>query len=140
MVPFTFVNPVKKTSYRHALSQSDLDSPSLNYFSRMILDCSNWTVELNRHYTLYIFLYTVKRKNSGQGKLCFIFLFILDGTHSSSDLWSSSNGMSQPGFSGILGTSTSHMSQSSSYGSLHSHDRLVGYQTTFYSQLFLYKI
>lgn len=50
--------------------------------------------------------------------------FMQDGTHSSSDLWSSSNGMNQPGFSGILGTSTSHMSQSSSYGSLHSHDRL----------------
>ncbi|XP_028627199.1 transcription factor 12 isoform X3 [Grammomys surdaster] len=50
--------------------------------------------------------------------------FMQDGTHSSSDLWSSSNGMSQPGFGGLLGTSTSHMSQSSSYGSLHSHDRL----------------
>nr|XP_045016060.1 transcription factor 12 isoform X2 [Jaculus jaculus] len=50
--------------------------------------------------------------------------FMQDGTHNSSDLWSSSNGMSQPGFGGVLGTSTSHMSQSSSYGSLHSHDRL----------------
>ncbi|XP_023585430.1 transcription factor 12 isoform X2 [Trichechus manatus latirostris] len=50
--------------------------------------------------------------------------FMQDGTHNSSDLWSSSNGMSQPGFGGILGTSSSHMSQSSSYGSLHSHDRL----------------
>ncbi|XP_055986704.1 transcription factor 12 isoform X2 [Sorex fumeus] len=50
--------------------------------------------------------------------------FMQDGTHNSSDLWSSSNGMSQPGFGGILGTSTSHVSQSSSYGSLHSHDRL----------------
>ncbi|XP_063110338.1 transcription factor 12 isoform X5 [Cavia porcellus] len=50
--------------------------------------------------------------------------FMQDGTHNSSDLWSSSNGMSQPGFGGILGTSASHMSQSSSYGSLHSHDRL----------------
>ncbi|XP_014437387.1 transcription factor 12 isoform X6 [Tupaia chinensis] len=50
--------------------------------------------------------------------------FMQDGTHNSSDLWSSSNGMSQPGFGGILGTSTSHMSQSNSYGSLHSHDRL----------------
>lgn len=50
--------------------------------------------------------------------------FMQDGTHNSSDIWSSSNGMSQPGFGGILGTSTSHMSQSSSYGSLHSHDRL----------------
>ncbi|KAB0394435.1 hypothetical protein E2I00_014930 [Balaenoptera physalus] len=58
-----------------------------------------------------------------QGKF-YISLFVLDGTHNSSDLWSSSNGMSQPGFGGILGTSTSHMSQSSSYGSLHSHDRL----------------
>ncbi|KAG3268209.1 TCF12 [Ictidomys tridecemlineatus] len=50
--------------------------------------------------------------------------FMQDGTHNSSDLWSSSNEMSQPGFGGILGTSTSHRSQSSSYGSLHSHDRL----------------
>ncbi|KAM6201705.1 transcription factor 12 isoform 1-T1 [Rhynchocyon petersi] len=50
--------------------------------------------------------------------------FMQDGTHNSSDLWSSSNGMSQPGFGGILGTSTSHMSQSSSYSSLHSHERL----------------
>ncbi|XP_023568221.1 transcription factor 12 isoform X7 [Octodon degus] len=50
--------------------------------------------------------------------------FMQDGTHNSSDLWSSSNGMSQPGFGGILGSSASHMSQSSSYGSLHSHDRL----------------
>ncbi|XP_020837305.1 transcription factor 12 isoform X3 [Phascolarctos cinereus] len=50
--------------------------------------------------------------------------FMQDGTHNSSDLWSSSNGMSQPGYGGILGTSTSHMSQSSSYGSLHTHDRL----------------
>ncbi|XP_073922140.1 transcription factor 12 isoform X8 [Castor canadensis] len=50
--------------------------------------------------------------------------FMQDGTHNSSDLWSSSNGMSQPSFGGILGTSTSHMSQSSSYGSLHSHERL----------------
>ncbi|KAM5293191.1 transcription factor 12 isoform 2-T2 [Ctenodactylus gundi] len=50
--------------------------------------------------------------------------FMQDGTHNSSDLWSSSNGMSQPGFGGILGTSTSHVSPSSSYGTLHSHDRL----------------
>lgn len=48
-----------------------------------------------------------------------------DGTHNSSDLWSSSNGMSQPGYGGMLGGSSSHMSQSSSYGSLHTHDRLV---------------
>ncbi|NXO91687.1 HTF4 factor, partial [Certhia brachydactyla] len=50
--------------------------------------------------------------------------FMQDGTHSSSDLWSSSNGMSQPGYGGMLGGSSSHMSQSGSYGSLHAHDRL----------------
>ncbi|XP_029431837.1 transcription factor 12 isoform X2 [Rhinatrema bivittatum] len=50
--------------------------------------------------------------------------FMQDGTHNSSDLWSSSNGMSQPGYGGLLGSSSSHMSQSSSYGSLHTHDRL----------------
>ncbi|XP_074862356.1 transcription factor 12 isoform X14 [Carettochelys insculpta] len=50
--------------------------------------------------------------------------FVQDGTHNSSDLWNSSNGMSQPGYGGMLGSSSSHMSQSSSYGSLHTHDRL----------------
>lgn len=50
--------------------------------------------------------------------------FMQDGTHNSSDLWSSSNGMSQPGYGGMLGGSSSHMSQSGSYGSLHAHDRL----------------
>ncbi|XP_074693239.1 transcription factor 12 isoform X6 [Strix aluco] len=50
--------------------------------------------------------------------------FMQDGTHNSSDLWSSSNGMSQPGYGGMLGGSSSHMSQSSSYGGLHTHDRL----------------
>ncbi|XP_071297712.1 transcription factor 12 isoform X7 [Agelaius tricolor] len=51
--------------------------------------------------------------------------FMQDGTHNSSDLWSSSNGMSQPGYGGMLGGSSSHMSQSGSYGSLHTHDRLI---------------
>ncbi|XP_064421944.1 transcription factor 12 isoform X3 [Latimeria chalumnae] len=50
--------------------------------------------------------------------------FMQDGTHNSSDIWSSTNGMSQPGYAGILGSSSSHMSQSSNYGSLHTHDRL----------------
>ncbi|XP_030044842.1 transcription factor 12 isoform X3 [Microcaecilia unicolor] len=50
--------------------------------------------------------------------------FMQDGTHNSSDLWNSSNGMSQPGYGGLLGSSSSHISQSSSYGSLHTHDRL----------------
>ncbi|KAM6949919.1 transcription factor 12 [Lycodopsis pacificus] len=47
-----------------------------------------------------------------------------DGTHSSSDPWNSSNGISQPGYGGMLAGSSSHMPQSGHYGSLHSHDRL----------------
>ncbi|KAG9352197.1 hypothetical protein JZ751_020610 [Albula glossodonta] len=47
-----------------------------------------------------------------------------DGTHNSSDPWNSSNGISQPGYGGMLGGSSSHMPQSGSYGNLHSHDRL----------------
>ncbi|XP_036399434.1 transcription factor 12 isoform X2 [Megalops cyprinoides] len=47
-----------------------------------------------------------------------------DGTHNSSDPWNSSNGISQPGYGGMLGGSSSHMSQSGNYGNLHSHDRL----------------
>ncbi|XP_064192466.1 transcription factor 12-like isoform X1 [Anguilla rostrata] len=47
-----------------------------------------------------------------------------DGTHNSSDPWNSSNGISQPGYGGMLGGSSSHMPQSGNYGSLHSHDRL----------------
>ncbi|XP_041074353.1 transcription factor 12-like isoform X14 [Polyodon spathula] len=47
-----------------------------------------------------------------------------DGTHNSSDLWSSSNGISQPGYGGMLGSTSSQVSQSSSYGNLHTHDRL----------------
>lgn len=49
----------------------------------------------------------------------------LDGTHSSSDPWSSSNGISQSSYGGMLAGSSSHMSQSGNYSSLHSHDRLV---------------
>ncbi|XP_072849006.1 transcription factor 4 isoform X21 [Pogona vitticeps] len=48
--------------------------------------------------------------------------FMQDGHHSS-DPWSSSSGMNQPGYSGMLGNS-SHIPQSSSYCSLHPHDRL----------------
>ncbi|XP_045887884.1 transcription factor 12 isoform X2 [Micropterus dolomieu] len=47
-----------------------------------------------------------------------------DGTHSSSDPWNSSNGISQPGYGGMLAGSSSHMPQSGNYTSLHSHDRL----------------
>ncbi|KFM04495.1 Transcription factor 4, partial [Aptenodytes forsteri] len=50
--------------------------------------------------------------------------FMQDGHHSS-DPWSSSSGMNQPGYGGMLGNS-SHIPQSSSYCSLHPHDRLGG--------------
>ncbi|XP_051896295.1 transcription factor 12 isoform X6 [Pristis pectinata] len=50
--------------------------------------------------------------------------FMQEGNHNSSDLWNSSNGMHQPSYGGMLGTS-SHVSQSSSYNSLHTHDRLI---------------
>ncbi|XP_048358955.1 transcription factor 4 isoform X8 [Sphaerodactylus townsendi] len=48
--------------------------------------------------------------------------FMQDGHHSS-DPWSSSSGMNQPSYGGMLGNS-SHIPQSSSYCSLHPHDRL----------------
>uniref|UniRef100_A0AAR2IYL5 Transcription factor 4 n=1 Tax=Pygocentrus nattereri TaxID=42514 RepID=A0AAR2IYL5_PYGNA len=43
--------------------------------------------------------------------------------HHSTDLWSSSSSMNQPGYSGMLGNS-SHGPQSSSYCGLHPHERL----------------
>ncbi|KAM4866347.1 LOW QUALITY PROTEIN: transcription factor 4-like [Thomomys bottae] len=45
-----------------------------------------------------------------------------DGHHSS-DPWSSSSGMNQPGYGGMLGNS-SHIPQSRNYCSLHPHERL----------------
>uniref|UniRef100_A0A8C4RR66 Transcription factor 4 n=1 Tax=Erpetoichthys calabaricus TaxID=27687 RepID=A0A8C4RR66_ERPCA len=48
--------------------------------------------------------------------------FMPDGHHST-DPWSSSSGMNQPGYSGMLGNS-SHVPQTSSYCALHPHDRL----------------
>ncbi|XP_068176276.1 transcription factor 12 isoform X2 [Antennarius striatus] len=47
-----------------------------------------------------------------------------DGTHSSSDPWNSSNGISQPSYGGMLTGSSSHMPQSGNYSSLHAHERL----------------
>ncbi|XP_069766966.1 transcription factor 12 isoform X9 [Narcine bancroftii] len=49
--------------------------------------------------------------------------FMQEGNHNSSDLWNSSNGMHQPSYGGMLGSS--HVSQSSSYNNLHTHDRLI---------------
>ncbi|KAM3927575.1 transcription factor 12 isoform 2-T2 [Leptodactylus fuscus] len=48
--------------------------------------------------------------------------FLQDGNHNSSELWNSSNGVGQPGYGGMMGGSSTHMSQSNNYGSL--HDRL----------------
>lgn len=48
--------------------------------------------------------------------------FMQDGHHSG-DPWSSSSGMNQSGYGGMLGNS-SHLPQSGSYCSLHPHDRL----------------
>ncbi|XP_066871636.1 transcription factor 4 isoform X19 [Kogia breviceps] len=48
--------------------------------------------------------------------------FMQDGHHSS-DPWSSSSGINQPGYGGMLANS-SHIPQSSSYCSLHPHERL----------------
>ncbi|XP_041110195.1 transcription factor 4-like isoform X11 [Polyodon spathula] len=47
--------------------------------------------------------------------------FMPDGHHST-DPWSSSSGMNQPGYSGMLGNS-SHVPQTSSYCGLHPHER-----------------
>uniref|UniRef100_A0A8C1V8W6 Transcription factor 4 n=1 Tax=Cyprinus carpio TaxID=7962 RepID=A0A8C1V8W6_CYPCA len=44
--------------------------------------------------------------------------------HHSTDPWSSSGSMNQPGYNSMLGNST-HSAQSSSYCGLHPHDRLV---------------
>ncbi|KAM6475675.1 transcription factor 4 isoform 8-T14 [Liasis olivaceus] len=48
--------------------------------------------------------------------------FMQDGHHGS-DPWNSSSGMNPPGYGGMLGNSP-HIPQSSSYCSLHPHDRL----------------
>uniref|UniRef100_A0A673MK65 Transcription factor 4 n=1 Tax=Sinocyclocheilus rhinocerous TaxID=307959 RepID=A0A673MK65_9TELE len=48
--------------------------------------------------------------------------FMPDGHHST-DPWSSSGGMNQPGYNSMLGNST-HSAQSSSYCGMHPHDRL----------------
>uniref|UniRef100_A0A1A8HSB7 Transcription factor 12 n=1 Tax=Nothobranchius kuhntae TaxID=321403 RepID=A0A1A8HSB7_NOTKU len=47
-----------------------------------------------------------------------------DGTHSTSDPWNPSSGITQPGYGGMLAGSSSHMAQSGNYSTLHSHDRL----------------
>uniref|UniRef100_UPI00358EDF96 transcription factor 12-like isoform X4 n=1 Tax=Myxine glutinosa TaxID=7769 RepID=UPI00358EDF96 len=55
--------------------------------------------------------------------------YMQDGSHTSPDLWSSANGISQTGYgNGMLGTAaTSHMTQAGAYGTMASHERLQGY-------------
>uniref|UniRef100_A0A8C4QP70 Transcription factor 4 n=1 Tax=Eptatretus burgeri TaxID=7764 RepID=A0A8C4QP70_EPTBU len=50
--------------------------------------------------------------------------FMQDGPHGSSDLWGSSNGMSQQSYGGLLGAASGHMTPSSAYSGLHPHERL----------------
>lgn len=66
-------------------------------------------------------LFCRARLNASQKS--WLSLSFTDGHHSS-DPWSSSSGMNQPGYGGMLGSS-SHIPQSSSYCSLHPHERLV---------------
>ena len=70
------------------------------------------------------------KQHSSVGLVC-LHLFVLvcvgfsDGTHNSTDPWSSSNGISQPGYGAMMGGTSTHMPQSGNYTNLHSHDRLV---------------
>ncbi|XP_030073518.1 transcription factor E2-alpha isoform X3 [Microcaecilia unicolor] len=50
--------------------------------------------------------------------------YMPDGLHNSADLWSSSGTLSQPSYGSILGSTASSLSQSSSFSSLHPHERM----------------
>ncbi|XP_067824377.1 transcription factor 4-like isoform X2 [Heptranchias perlo] len=50
--------------------------------------------------------------------------YIQDGIHNGPDVWNSSSGMGQPGYGGLMGNSSSHLSQSGGYSNLHPHERL----------------
>uniref|UniRef100_A0A8C2GQ14 Transcription factor 4 n=1 Tax=Cyprinus carpio TaxID=7962 RepID=A0A8C2GQ14_CYPCA len=55
--------------------------------------------------------------------LCGCVSCVISDGHHSTDPWSSSGSMNQPGYNSMLGNST-HSAQSSSYCGLHPHDRL----------------
>ncbi|XP_033928710.1 transcription factor 4-like [Melopsittacus undulatus] len=61
--------------------------------------------------------------SSKPGASTFPSSFFMQDGHHSGDPWSSSSGMNQSGYGGMLGNS-SHLPQSSSYCSLHPHERL----------------
>ncbi|XP_072100655.1 transcription factor 3a isoform X3 [Mobula birostris] len=50
--------------------------------------------------------------------------YIQDGIHNSPDVWSSSSGMAQPSYGGLMGNTTTHLSQASGYSNLHPQERL----------------
>uniref|UniRef100_A0A8D0B2A5 Transcription factor 12 n=1 Tax=Salvator merianae TaxID=96440 RepID=A0A8D0B2A5_SALMN len=50
--------------------------------------------------------------------------FLQDGTHSAPDLWSPSNGISQPGYGGMLDGPSPQLTQPGSFSSRHPHERL----------------
>nr|XP_033810221.1 transcription factor E2-alpha isoform X3 [Geotrypetes seraphini] len=50
--------------------------------------------------------------------------YMPDGLHNSADLWSSSGPISQSSYGSILGSTASPLSQSSSFSSLHPHERM----------------
>ncbi|KAL1007273.1 hypothetical protein UPYG_G00084380 [Umbra pygmaea] len=47
-----------------------------------------------------------------------------DGTHNPSDLWNSSNGISQSSYGGMVGGASSQMPHSGNYNNMHAHERL----------------
>ncbi|KAM6041843.1 transcription factor E2-alpha isoform 3-T3 [Chlamydotis macqueenii] len=50
--------------------------------------------------------------------------YMADGLHNSPDLWSSPGAMSQSSYGAMLGSSSSPLPQSSSFNSLHQHERM----------------
>uniref|UniRef100_F7BG67 Transcription factor E2-alpha n=1 Tax=Xenopus tropicalis TaxID=8364 RepID=F7BG67_XENTR len=50
--------------------------------------------------------------------------YMTDGLHSSSDIWASSGGIGQGGYSSVLNSSQSSVSQTTGFSSLHPHERM----------------
>ncbi|XP_051893612.1 transcription factor 12-like isoform X6 [Pristis pectinata] len=47
-----------------------------------------------------------------------------DGIHNGPDVWNSSSGMGQPSYGGLMGNTTTHLSQAGGYSNLHPQERL----------------
>ncbi|XP_051893613.1 transcription factor 12-like isoform X7 [Pristis pectinata] len=50
--------------------------------------------------------------------------YIQDGIHNGPDVWNSSSGMGQPSYGGLMGNTTTHLSQAGGYSNLHPQERL----------------